>query len=250
MNAPPIPLPGTDTVIHPTGATGVPVNWRQVREALGYTQQEMANACLIRHRATICQWESGASVPSGQALRALYAHLERRRRQRRTSAFSMIEVVLAMAIIAIGVTAIMVLPVIGVRASNDAIGASHAADIGQSVTDWLLHTPGAAASLPIAPVAMPDTSQPPAGPSWVQVDGQPNMWRGVGAGYAGVYRYYASRQRGTVNAVMRCWQQPHVTTWPDGTVTTSTQVVVELTWPATSAPQDRERAAFVGMLAE
>lgn len=80
MIIPAIPLPGCPGVtLSRVGILSGPVDWRAVRQDLDMTQGELAEACMLSNRAVTCQWESGATQPSAQAMRALYRYLTSRR---------------------------------------------------------------------------------------------------------------------------------------------------------------------------
>jgi len=79
----------------------------------------------------------------------------------------------------------------------------------------------------------------------------PQMYRCTDPGAVGVYRLYVSAgSRTTINAVLRCWQQPHTVCWPDGTTFATPAAVVEISWPASAAHRDRQSATFVELARE
>jgi hypothetical protein len=171
------------------------------------------------------------------------------RRCQRSGAFTLLEVVLSMVVVAIGIMAVVTLIPIGTAASRDAVAASHAADAGEWIANHLARDYAWAMALPLAPPATTAMSTAPAGDAaWVAVVGYPNLYRH--ATQAGRLRYYAARHRGAINSDVRCWRQLRTMTWPDGTTMTSYAVIVELSWPATMAPRDRQRAAFVAVVRE
>jgi hypothetical protein len=195
-------------------------------------------------------------------------------RKLRCAAFNMIEVVLAMAVIAIGIMAVVGLIPVGTRASRDAVGFSYAADY----SEWLLAyiadqaranwnslnafpNTGVGDALPDIR-SLPDEVPSPTATNWQEVNATyfKSFWAGRNA-CAGLYRVFVEKNtpegsRVDFDAIVRVWRSPvkEVTsslTAPDidGDCSDGAQINLEITWPASLPPEDRSRAVFVMQVA-
>lgn len=170
--------------------------------------------------------------------------------------FNLIEVTMALAVVAIGLMSVTVLFPIGANANRDAIGENYAADAGEQMLTYLANSATSNWTTFWTKVAsnLSDISSVPADiSSWSPVS--TNLYQTtVGGNY--VYRLVQGTQQGSLtdtdfDAVIRIWQSPvYGWSWNSGAWTTKqlwetdSQLNIEISWPATIPYSGRQKAYY------
>ncbi len=185
--------------------------------------------------------------------------------------FNLIEVVLALAVIAIGMLAIIGLIPIGTSATRDAIGQNYAADAAdetlQQLSKWLRSDWTTNLALVPTDAALPDVTLPSYGATWVALGSDPKVQVSDGdyptdpaGGNVGkrVYRFYhesvADPTAMSFEGVIRIWKSP-TTAWEidsagtwvareDTSYTKRLQLNLEVSWPASMEYGDRQKMQY------
>ena len=177
-----------------------------------------------------------------------------------TRAFSLIEVVLALAVIAFGIVSVLALLPASLKTSRDSVSDTHSAVVGEHLVQMLStameaasDADGWAATALVLPAEKPDAAEPTTGWTLWQIQEGISYWR---AGAAEEYVRVDLRRPGNdyseFSGICRVWRQPvTVSQFEDGTWTTrtlaSTEAVglnVEVSWPAQAPYARRQKALY------
>jgi hypothetical protein len=178
-------------------------------------------------------------------------------RRRRIASFNMVEVALAMAVIALGVLSIMALFPVGLAASRDAIADSYSADSAEQLLHYFAEQGKSNWAAAITdPITGLPTSKPSGGEGWSPVPGSADFTGPTAVleqgSAAGVYRLtQKTAATEDFQAVYRLWRTDAEYkyhdggNWVDGTVAPDYGVVLnlEVGWPA-AAPEGKRQTAL------
>lgn len=182
-------------------------------------------------------------------------------RRPRRSAFSLIEVVLALAVIAFGVVSVLALLPASLKSNRDSVADTHSAQTGEHLVETLAAAMEIATSADtwaatalVLPTAKPGVTEPTEG--WTQWLSQAGMtfWK---AGEADEYQRVVMRRTDAdaeeFTAVCRVWRRPvsvsrlvdddwetHVLPW-----TEAVALNVEVSWPAEAPYAGRTKALYL-----
>ena len=180
--------------------------------------------------------------------------------------FNMIEIVLALAVVGIGVLAVLSLIPIGAKAARDARGMSVASDAAANVFNYLVlrlnqDWTNTVNSIPEDPVDLSPLPDPGDLAAWTEVTeldmGTARLFRRAYGGF-NVYRLVLqSNQQGfrtvtEVDAIIRVWKNPTEAAYYNAAWTTATdttyqrriQLNMEIGWPTQSPFDVRHRALY------
>lgn len=174
--------------------------------------------------------------------------------------FSLLEVVLALAVIAFGVVSVLALLPASMKATRDSVADTHSSQVGEHLIQVLgtsmSEAPDSAtwtANALVLPTDKPGASEPEEGwTRWLAQDGM-TYWR---AGSAREFHRVDLRRDGVdyseFAAVCRVWRRPvTISHFEDGAWTTRTVpyadavgLNVEVSWPAQAPYAGRQKALF------
>jgi Tfp pilus assembly protein PilV len=174
--------------------------------------------------------------------------------------FNLIEVVLALAVIAFGVVSVLALLPASLKANRDSVSDTHAAEVGQHLVETLAasmekacDTSSWAATALVLPTGKPGTTEPDQGwTKWLSQVGV-SFWHAGAAGeFQRVDMRRADADYSEFSAICRVWRQPvsisqlvdgnwmtRVLPWTDAIA-----LNVEVSWPAQAPYAGRPKALY------